>query len=52
MQVRTDDEIYDVDSSYLGPPGHYLGRVRYKTLLIFPAIYLPTLCCSTAWVCR
>lgn len=43
MQVRTDDEIYEVDSSYLGPPGHYLGRLRYKTLLLLPAIYLPTL---------
>lgn len=43
MLVRADDEIYEVDSSYLGPPGHYLGRVRYKTLLLFPALYLPVL---------
>lgn len=43
MLVRGDDEIYEVDSSYLGPPGRYLGRMRYKTLLIFPALYFPVL---------
>lgn len=43
MQVRTDDEIYEVDSSYLGPPGYYIGRIRYKTILLFPSIFLPVL---------
>lgn len=41
VQVTTDDEIFDVDAHYLGPPGRYLGRVRYKTLVLFPALFFP-----------
>lgn len=43
MLVRSDDEIYEVDGSYLGPPGRYIGRFKYKIMLLFPTLFLPTM---------
>lgn len=35
MQLLDDDEIQRVDGTYLGPPGKYIGRVRYRVLVFF-----------------
>lgn len=40
MRLPDDDEIYDVDQTYLGPEGHYIGRFRYRALLIYPLMVL------------
>ena len=40
MRLPDDDEIYDVDQTYLGPPGRYIGRLRYRAILIGPVIFL------------
>lgn len=32
MRLPDDDELYEVDQTYLGPPGRTVGPVRYKTL--------------------
>lgn len=40
MRLPDDDEIYDVDQTYLGPPGKYIGRLRYRALAIGPFIGL------------
>lgn len=40
MRLPDDDEIYDVDATYLGPPGRYIGRFRHKTLIIWPVLFL------------
>jgi hypothetical protein len=40
VRLPDDDEIYDVDQTYLGPPGRYIGRFRYRAILIGPVIFL------------
>ncbi len=40
MRLPDDDEIYDVDQTYLGPPGRYIGRLRYRALAIGPLMIL------------
>lgn len=38
MRLPDDDELYDIDQTYLGPPGRYIGVMRHKT--IFAALVL------------
>jgi hypothetical protein len=40
MRLPDDDEIYDVDQTYLGPPGKYIGRYRYRALMVGPLVFL------------
>jgi hypothetical protein len=40
MRLPDDDEIYDVDQTYLGPPGRYIGRFRYRAILVGPVVFL------------
>lgn len=40
MRLPDDDEIYDVDQTYLGPPGRYIGRFRYRALFVGPFILM------------
>lgn len=40
MRLPDDDEIYDVDQTYLGPPGYYIGRLRYRMLAVTPVVVL------------
>lgn len=35
MLLGDDDEIQKVDSTYLGPPGKYVGRIRYRSAGFF-----------------
>lgn len=37
-----DDEIQKVDSTYLGPPGKYIGRISYRAAGLF-GLLTPTL---------
>lgn len=37
-----DDEVQKVDSTYLGPPGKYIGRIGYRAAGLF-VLLLPTL---------
>src|SRR5699024_1790610 len=37
-----DDEVQKVDSTYLGPPGKYIGRISYRAAGIF-VLLAPTL---------
>lgn len=32
MRLPDDDELYEVDQTYLGPPGRTIGPIRYKTI--------------------
>ncbi|MGW8567822.1 hypothetical protein [Isoptericola sp. NPDC055881] len=38
MGLPDDDEIYDVDQTYLGPPGYYIGRLRYRMIAVTPVV--------------
>lgn len=40
MRLPDDDEIYNVDSVYLGPPGRFIGRFRQRAIILFPGILL------------
>lgn len=40
MRLPDDDEIYDVDQTYLGPPGYYIGRLRYRMIAVTPVVVL------------
>ncbi len=40
MRLPDDDEIYDVDQTYLGPPGYYIGRMRYRMIAVTPVVIL------------
>lgn len=42
MLLGDDDEIQKVDSTYLGPPGKYIGRIRYRTAGFF-VVLVPVL---------
>ena len=39
MILPDDDEIYNVDQTYLGPPGYHVGRFRYRSLLLGPLLF-------------
>jgi hypothetical protein len=39
VRLPDDDEIYDVDATYLGPPGRYIGRFRYRAILVGPFVF-------------
>lgn len=43
MFLGDDDEVQKVDSTYLGPPGKYLGRIRYRVAGLFVLILPVTL---------
>lgn len=32
MLLPDDDELYEVDQTYLGPPGRYIGNFRFKAI--------------------
>lgn len=38
MMLPDDDELYEVDQTYLGPPRRYIGNFRYKAIGAFLAI--------------
>lgn len=38
MRLPDDDEIYEIDQSYLGPPGRFLGVFRYKALAVYALV--------------
>lgn len=40
MRLPDDDEIYDVDQTYLGPPGRYIGRFRYRAIAVGPLVLI------------
>jgi len=40
MRLPDDDEIYEVDQTYLGPPGYYIGRLRYRMIAVAPVMVL------------
>lgn len=46
MYLPDDDEIYEVDQTYLGPPGRYLGTFRHKAIfawLVIGPLWLVTM---------
>lgn len=43
MQLGDDDEVQKVDSTYLGPPGKYIGRFRYRVIGLFLVIFIVAL---------
>ena len=32
MRLHDDDELYQVDQTYLGPPGRYIAPMRHKAI--------------------
>jgi hypothetical protein len=32
MRLPDDDEVYEVDQTYLGPPGRYIAAMRHKAI--------------------
>ena len=32
MRLHDDDELYEVDQTYLGPPGRYIAPMRHKAI--------------------
>lgn len=42
MRLPDDDELYEVDQSYLGPPGRYIAVMRHKA--IFAWLVIAPLC--------
>ncbi|MEU0316803.1 hypothetical protein [Nocardioides sp. NPDC006273] len=43
MRLPDDDELYEVDQTYLGPPRRYIGEMRYRTIFLFLVIAPVTL---------
>ena len=35
MRLVDDDEVYEIDSSYLGPPGRYIGVMKHKVIFLW-----------------
>lgn len=35
MKLVDDDEVYEIDSSYLGPPGRYIGVMKHKVIFLW-----------------
>lgn len=38
MRLPDDDELHDIDSTYLGPPRRYIAPMRHKALFAWLAI--------------
>lgn len=38
MRLADDDELYEVDQTYLGPPGRYIGAFRFKAIAAWLAL--------------
>lgn len=38
MRLADDDELYEVDQTYLGPPGRYIGTFRFKAIAAWLAL--------------
>lgn len=38
MRLPDDDELYEVDQTYLGPPGRYIGAFRHKAIFAWLAV--------------
>lgn len=38
MRLHDDDEVYEIDGSYLGPPGRFIGVMRYKVIFLWLVI--------------
>lgn len=38
MRLVDDDELYEVDQTYLGPPGRYIGTFRFKAIAAWLAL--------------
>lgn len=38
MRLPDDDELYEVDQSYLGPPGRYIAVMRHKAIFAWLVI--------------
>lgn len=38
MRLADDDELYEVDQTYLGPPGRYIAAMRHKAIFAWFAI--------------
>jgi hypothetical protein len=38
MLLPDDDELYEVDQTYLGPPGRYIGTFRFKAIAAWLAL--------------
>lgn len=35
MRLLDDDEVYEIDDSYLGPPGRFIAVMRYKVIFLW-----------------
>lgn len=35
MRLADDDEVYEIDGSYLGPPGRFIAVMRYKAIFLW-----------------
>lgn len=35
MRLDDDDEVYEIDDSYLGPPGRFIAVMRYKVIFLW-----------------
>lgn len=38
MRLPDDDEVYEVDQTYLGPPGRYIAAMRYRAIFAWLVI--------------
>ncbi|MGB8382841.1 MAG: hypothetical protein WCG47_16610 [Dermatophilaceae bacterium] len=38
MRLDDDDELYEVDQTYLGPPGRYIAPMRHKAIFAWLVI--------------
>jgi hypothetical protein len=38
MRLPDDDELYEVDQTYLGPPGRYIAPMRHKAIFAWLGI--------------
>lgn len=38
MRLPDDDELYEVDQTYLGPPGRYIAPMRHRAIFAFLVI--------------
>lgn len=38
MRLVDDDEVYEIDSSYLGPPGRYIAVMKHKVIFLWLVI--------------
>jgi hypothetical protein len=43
MRLPDDDELYEVDQTYLGPPGRYIAPMRHKAIFAWLVVAPMTL---------